>query len=474
MTAVSEAPQRDIGVPLADAPPAARAALLAVWSAKAVASIGRTVSVVALPWFVLQITGSGTQTGLAVASSGLGIAAVGFFSGALIDRSGAKRSSVASLVVAGSAIGLVPLLFMFDLLALWQLLALVFVASALDSVASVAVEALVPDAARAARVSLESANATLAAIDRFALLIMPVVAGAAIALVGARTVLWVDTVACLVAAALLAAVVPAARRLTAPVAAGVRGYVESLREGLRVLWDDRTLVALTLTGTGLNTLISGLYSIVLLAYAAEVFGDALHFAGMLAAVGGGALAGAVLFAAVGRRLPRRAWLLVSCFGTAGSVLALAAIPGPAITMALLAGSGVLMAPLGPLVAVAFQERTPATALGRVLSARNALMLAGVPLGGLLAGVALDAAGLAGTVLLIGALTLLVAVAVTFAPALRGFDPPPVPATTTAGTDADAGANPDAGVDCDAGAHSDAGTDAESGPGVGAARAGVRR
>ncbi|MDG4830826.1 MFS transporter [Solwaraspora sp. WMMD1047] len=463
MTAVSEAPQRDAGAPVADrrdeqpdgpaksdARPAARAALFAVWSAKAVASTGRTVSVVALPWFVLQITGSGTQTGLAVASSGLGIALVGFFAGALIDRTGAKRSSVGSLVIAGSAIGLVPLLFRLDVLALWQLLALVFVASALDSVASVAVEALVPDAARAARVSLESANAVLAAIDRFALLIMPVVAGVALALLGADTVLWVDTAACLVAAVLLLAVVPGRRRPDAPPAAqpaaaagsagaadtpaaaqadtatapsGVRGYGRSLRDGLAVLWRDRLLVALTLVGTALNTLISSLYSIVLLAYAAEVFGSALHFAGMLAAVGGGALAGALLFAVVARRLPRRAWLLISCFGTAGTVLALAAIPGPVGTAVLMAASGLVMAPLGPLVATAFQERTPATALGRVLSARNALMLAGIPVGGLLAGVLLDVAGLTGTILVIGLLTAAVATVAVGLPALRGLDAP---------------------------------------------------
>jgi MFS family permease len=423
--------------------------LYAVWSAKAVASTGRTVSVVALPWFVLQITGSGTQTGLAVASSGLGIAMVGFFAGALIDRSGAKRSSVGSLVIAGSAIGLVPLLFRLDVLALWQLLALVFVASALDSVASVAVEALVPDAARAARVSLESANAVLAAIDRFALLIMPVVAGVALALLGADTVLWVDTAACLVAAALLLAMVPGRHRpgatpatgpdVTAGTTAtaaqagtagsGVRGYGRSLREGLAVLWRDRLLVALTLTGTALNTLISSLYSIVLLAYAAEVFGSALHFAGMLAAVGGGALAGALLFAVVARRLPRRAWLLISCFGTAGTVLALAAIPGPVGTAILMAASGLVMAPLGPLVATAFQERTPAAALGRVLSARNALMLAGIPVGGLLAGVLLDVAGLTGTILLIGALTAAVATVAAVVPALRALDEPPPPAAS---------------------------------------------
>lgn len=398
-------------------PVARRGPLATLWIAKAVASLGRTMSLVALPWFVLQVTGSGTQTGFAVASSGLAIAVVAFGSGALIDRSGGKRAAVTCLALAGPAIGLVPLLYRLDLLALWPLLVLVFVASALDSVANAAVETLVPGAARAARVPLESANAAMSGIDRFALLLMPVVTGVAIALVGAATVIWIDTVASLVAAALLAVAAPAGTR-AAPGDGGVRGYAAAVRDGLRTLRGDRVLVSLTLTGTVLNALVSSFYSIVVLAYAAEVFGSSLHFAGMLAAVGGGSLAGALLYGVVGRRLPRRAWLLLSCFGTAGALLAMATVPGQVLAMVVLAASGVLTAPLAPLVAVVFQERVPAGSLGRVLSARNSAMLAGIPLGVLVTGVALDLVGLAGTILLIGALTLAVAVAVALLPALR--------------------------------------------------------
>lgn len=431
------------------------APLAVLWTAKAVASLGRTMTVVALPWFVLQITGSGTQTGLAVASSGLAIAVVSFVTGAVIDRSGARRTCVVGLLGSGVAIGLVPLLHRWDLLGLAPLLVLVFAASALDSVAGAAVETLVPAAARKARVSLESANAVLAGIDRFALLIMPVVSGLAIALIGARTVLWLDTAACLVAAALLAVTVrtpapaeeqtpdeerasvtkePEEEPTPAP-AAGARGYLVALADGVAVLRRDRALLTLALLGTALNALLSSVYSVVLLVYAAEVLGGAAHFAGMVAAVGGGALAGAVLYGAVGRRLSRRVWLLTSSFGAAVTVLALAPTPDQVPALALLAASGVVSAPLAPLVSVVFQERTPAELLGRVLSARNALMLAGLPVGMLLAGVSLDLVGLANTLLLIGGLTLVSALTATALPALRRLDPPapaiPDRETTTA-------------------------------------------
>jgi hypothetical protein len=85
----------------------------------------------------------------------------------------------------------------------------------------------------------------------------------------------------------------------------------------------------------------------------------------------------------------------------------------------------------------------------VLSARNALMLAGIPVGGLLAGVLLDVAGLTGTILVIGLLTATVATVAAVLPALRQLDelPPPrqgpdgpdgaPPATVVPGADSSA-------------------------------------
>lgn len=398
------------------------APLAVLWIAKAVASLGRAMTVVALPWLVLQLTGSGTQTGMAVASSGLDIAVVSFLAGTAIDRSGARRTTVAGLTGAGVAIGLVPLLDQWDMLSLGPLLVLVFAASALDSVAGAAVETLVPAAAKAARVTLESANAVLTGIDRFALLVMPAISAVVIALFGARTALWIDAVACLAAAALLAVTVPATAR---PATAGPsqRRYLMSLADGVRVLRRDRTLATLALLAAALNTLLSSVYSVLLLVYAAEVFGGAAHFAGMVAAVGGGAVVGALFFGVLGRRLPRRAWLLVSCFGAAATVLALSALPGHVPTLALLAASGLTTAPLGPLVSLVFQERSPSESLGRVLSARNALVLAGLPLGVLLTGIALDGLGLSSTLVLIGGLCLAVAGSAASLPALHRLETP---------------------------------------------------
>src|SRR5690606_26767078 len=93
------------------------------------------------------------------------------------------------------------------------------------------------------------------------------------------------------------------------------------------------------------------------------------------------------------------------------------------TLALLAASGLTTAPLGPLVSLVFQERCPSDSLGRVLSARNAVVLAGLPLGRLLTGIALDGLGRSSTLVLIGSLGLAVAGPAASLPALHRLETP---------------------------------------------------
>jgi len=77
----------------------------------AVSRLGTQLTLVALPWFVLQTTGSAAQTGLAGSVLALPAFLVGLFGRALVDRLGYKHSSIAADLVSGISPGLVPLLY---------------------------------------------------------------------------------------------------------------------------------------------------------------------------------------------------------------------------------------------------------------------------------------------------------------------------------------------------------------------------
>ncbi len=87
---------------------------------------------VAVPWFVLETTGSAARTGLAAAAIGVGAVLAVVLGGPLVDRLGFKRASVLADLASGATVAAIPLLYLAGLLAFWQFLVLVFLVSSLN------------------------------------------------------------------------------------------------------------------------------------------------------------------------------------------------------------------------------------------------------------------------------------------------------------------------------------------------------
>src|SRR5829696_4680175 len=148
-----------------------RTPLYAVLSANAVSHVGDYMVAVALPWFVLQTTGSVVQMGFTGAVVGIGTLVSSVTGGPLVDRFGFRRASILSDVTAGAAVAAVPRLFWADALPFWLLLTLAL---------TLADWAAMP---------LERANAIDTAIPRFAQLVGPIIGGVLVAVAGAANVL---------------------------------------------------------------------------------------------------------------------------------------------------------------------------------------------------------------------------------------------------------------------------------------------
>ena len=106
-----------------------RLPLLALLGANAVSQIGNQFTALAIPWYVLKLTGSPALVGLTGFVQGCAYIAAAFLGGVLVDRLGLRRASVLGDLGSGAAIALIPLLHQTLGLALWQLLSVIFVAS---------------------------------------------------------------------------------------------------------------------------------------------------------------------------------------------------------------------------------------------------------------------------------------------------------------------------------------------------------
>jgi MFS family permease len=420
-----------------------RAGLITLVSAHGVSTLGEAMTIVAVPWFVLQTTGSIAQTGAVVAVAGIAAAVAGFLAGPFVDRIGFKRFAVLGYVISGSAVGAVVLFHAAGILTFPALLLLVLLATGADAPRMVAMSGLVPRLARDAGTPLERANSAFRATSNLSALVGPALGGVAAAYVGAENVLLFDAAACLCAAALVAALIrqplpapapagPAAapaKPAAAPAkpaagpapAANADRYLSRLREGVRTLRGAPLLRWVTTISTAQNLLDSAMSGVILVSIAHFWFDDAASFGAMVTAIGLGALAGTLGYGAVGHRLPRRPVFIGTGFAIAVPVMVLASAPPFWAVMLAMALFGLVMAPRGPLVVSALQEAVPREIYGRVVGAIRIVAAGAAPIGIGLAALAVATVGVQAAVTVIGACYLAIGLVCWRVRALRHLD-----------------------------------------------------
>jgi len=125
-----------------------RLPIFALLGASLISMVGNALTFIAVPWFVLETTGSAAKTGIVGGASFLALVIAGLFGGPAVDRLGFKRTSVISDVASGVSVALIPLLYATVGLDFWQLLVLVFLGAFLDAPGMTARQSLIPDLAR--------------------------------------------------------------------------------------------------------------------------------------------------------------------------------------------------------------------------------------------------------------------------------------------------------------------------------------
>ncbi|MEV7832267.1 MFS transporter [Streptomyces subrutilus] len=397
------------------------AALVAV---SGISSLGMAMTLVAVPWFVLQSTGSGTSTGLVAAAEVVGLLCSAVLAGPVVDRLPVRTASVAADLLTALAISLIPLLHARDALPLPVLIALVFLVGAARGPADTSKQLLLTDAMARAGVSAERATGCVEGARRIGLMAGAPLAGLLIATVGPVRTLCADMAAMLLCAALVAVLVPAAARRPLPAAdgGGAGSYGAQLRVGLDRLRRDRLLGAMTAVLLLTNALDGAVNGVLYPAYGTRVLGSSALFGAMVTAVGAGALLGAALYGWAGHRMPRRA-VFVGAFVLVGAVrcAALAAEPRLPVLLTVLALSGIGSGIVGPLMMSVAYERVPGDVRGRVFGLLLACALAATPLGMLGAGVVLDTWGLVAALLGTGAVYLAVTLVPLVFPVWRELD-----------------------------------------------------
>jgi predicted MFS family arabinose efflux permease len=258
--------------------------LTALVIARFISLTGTNMTTVALPWFVLETTGSTVRMGLVLAVQLIPAAVLGTFSGTLVAAIGARRTLILSDALRAPLLASVPILHWLGVLSFPILLGIVAVIGLFAVPYAAAAQSMLPEIVGEDERLVAHAVSTLQVAIQTTGVLGPVLAGVLIPLIGTPSLLLFDAVSYLICAAIV---------LTFVHAGGVRPRAERARGllvGVRTLFAIPFLVAITVAAFLVHVGLVALFA-TLPALAFQRFDDARAAGALFAADAVGSIIG---------------------------------------------------------------------------------------------------------------------------------------------------------------------------------------
>ncbi len=352
-----------------------------LWLGMVISRLGDQCTIIALLWFVLELTGSGAILGAILLCLSLPAILTSPLLGRWLDRQQPRRIIFITSLARALVIGAIPALYWRDLLTLGAIYPLAVLAGALSPATTVGIRVvlphLVPDA------ELERANGWLSASGQFSYLLGPALAGFLVATLHGPGAMLLDAASFVVLAGLVRAV-PDIARTPPTVAAGERHAWLGFG-ALLALRPVRIITAMT----AVFFFAYGPLEPALPLYSRDVLGVGAAGYGLLwTGYGVGALLGLLAIPLVARR-PRPGVAFATIAVLWGLLLAplafLTALPLAMLSIGLAACA---WAPYTIVETSLLQRLAPPHQRGQIFGARETVTVAVVPLGVLAGGVLL--------------------------------------------------------------------------------------
>ena len=311
---------------------------------------------VALAFAALELSGSASAVGLVLACRALPLVACLLVGGVIADRTSHRAVMVCADLVRLASQGTMAALLIADAAELWSIALLAGVTGAATGFFNPASTGLLPIVV--APEHLQPANGLRATAMASGEILGPMIAGILVATSGPGWALGIDALTFGVSAAFLVRL-----RLPARAVREAGTFLDDLRTGWRV-FRSRTWVWAFVASAAIGNMLWGAWSALGPVIAERDLGGAAVWGAVLAAMGGGGVAGGLLAI---RARPRRPMVVAVLGGTIFSfalALLAAGVPAPVLAAGALVSGAALM--FGNSVWEAtLQQRVPAEALARV-------------------------------------------------------------------------------------------------------------
>lgn len=332
------------------------------WIGATTSLLGDQFYLVALPWVVLQLTGSAVAMGTVAMCAGIPRAALMLMGGAVTDRISARKVLLVTASARAVLVAAIGVLLGLHALQLWHVFLLASAFGVADAFAMPSagplMRSLVPKEQLPAANSIWQSSALLTGI------VGPAPAGMITKALGAASAFLLDALSFLFVIAALW-VVPDPP-VTPSAATGRPSVWRSIGEGLAYVMKDVSLRALLLLAAALNFCLAGPLTIGLAYMAKTRFSSATAFGGWISAVAAGTLVGMLLAGVYKSR--RRGLLLATTAAILGVAMAcMGLLRGFWPVALLLLSMGCLSGFINVQIQAWLQQRVDRSVLGRVSS-----------------------------------------------------------------------------------------------------------
>lgn len=355
-----------------------------LWIGELISLLGDQFYLIALPWLVLQLTGDAFAMGLVMALGGIPRAAFMLLGGALTDRFTPRLIMLGSNLLRMVLVALLAALVLSSSIQLWMLYVLALTFGLADAFFFPASSAIIPRLVE--KHLLGPANAIMQGTFQASLFAGPVLAGILIAVFGTTSTADAEEIADMTGIGIafgIDAVTFIASAFTllimrdrapatdaAPTGETDRSVLQSIRDGLTYVWQDRTVRLLFMLIALGNFLLNGPFIVGIPVMANTRLPEGAFAFGILMSMsGGGFLFGLILATILPAPAPQRLGLTLGLIW--GMMGVGATLLGLSTTTPVAAAVTLVMSATNGYVSILFmtwlQKRTPEAMMGRMMS-----------------------------------------------------------------------------------------------------------
>lgn len=405
--------------------PAKRLPFVLLQVANFAGASANSMTFIAIPWLVLELTGSALSTGIVAALAAIPAIVMSPLAGLLIDRVGRAKISILSDVLSGLSVLMIPFVAMTGRLDLWVVAGATLLGAIFDPTGYTARKTLIEPTAKASGVSLARANSLHEALFALGFALGPALGAALIGVVG--TIMSFAVITVFFGVAVIAVwVIPSAATMVPGDGPDQPGaWWRDAIEGFRVIRADTTLLVVTAFIVFVDFVYKPTEVVILPTYFQSI-DNPWGFGVVISAMALGGVIGAYSYARLAARFALRTIVLTCAIASSTLLFGLAFFP-PVWVMGIFGFAvGMCWGPMGPLLNTLVQTHCRPSVQGRVFGAQMALFASGPPLGMVIVGGLVEGFGVAVVYPLVVAAVFLFALALLGVRQLAGIDRPRPP------------------------------------------------